>query len=96
MTTNSVDAQPEDIVARLLEQATEILDTPHNRSSETAINYARACAEVANAYAAQGAAISAAKTAEAAGHTVGILTQILRTLGAAEEDFRVFAHRSAG
>ncbi|WP_088305421.1 hypothetical protein [Mycolicibacterium peregrinum] len=84
MTTNSADAQPEDIVARLLGQATEIL-APEHSPSERAINYARACAELAGAYAARASAISAATTAEAAQTTVGLLTQIQYALGALEE-----------
>ncbi|BBX30543.1 hypothetical protein [Mycolicibacterium alvei] len=96
MTINPTRAQPEDIVAKLLGQASEILNAQHAPTGESAINYARACAEVANAYAARASAISAAKTAEAAQATVGILTQLQRALGAMEEDFRAFTRRSGG
>ncbi|OWL95570.1 hypothetical protein B7435_30260 [Mycolicibacterium peregrinum] len=93
MTTNPTS---EDIVAQLLRQASEILNAQHAPTGEGAVNYARACAEVANAYAARASAISAAKTAEAAQTTVGILTQLQRTLGAMDEDFRAFTRRSGG
>lgn len=93
MTTNPTS---EDIVAQLLRKASEILNAQHAPTGEGAVNYARACAEVANAYATRASAISAAKTAEAAQTTVGILTQLQRTLGAMDEDFRAFTRRSGG
>ncbi|OBG21544.1 hypothetical protein A5768_25910 [Mycolicibacterium fortuitum] len=96
MTSHPTHTQPEDIVAKLLGQASEILNAQHTPTGEGAINYARACAEVANAYAARATAISAAKTAEAAQTTVGILTQLQRSLGAMDEEFRAFVHRSGG
>lgn len=80
-----VSTYSEDPVTALLGQATEILDPQHHPKSEAAINYARACADLASAYAAQSAAISAAKTTEAAQHTVELLTQIQQSLSAIEE-----------
>lgn len=96
MTTKPFGEPSEDIVAKLLGQATEILNAEHAPTGDGAINYARACAEVANAYAARATAMSAARTAEAAQTTVGILTQLQRTLGAMDEEFRAFVRRSGG
>lgn len=95
MTINSTE-QSEDIVAKLLRQANEILNAQHPPTGEGAIDYARACAEVANAYAARASAISAAKAADAAQTTVGILTQLQRALGSMDEEFRAFTRRSGG